>query len=113
VVAEDLIGALDRGSYPTLALDALSPEPLPPESPLWLHPKSRDAACRAASTVGATRHRDCREHPKHRGGAARFCRKSTPRPVLVADGTSDGAASQAIAWIALRCLRGRERISTR
>src|SRR6478736_6251802 len=39
VVPEDLIGALDSGQLSYAALDALRPEPLPPESPLWLHPK--------------------------------------------------------------------------
>lgn len=39
VVAKDLIGALDSGQLSYAALDALRPEPLPPESPLWLHPK--------------------------------------------------------------------------
>ena len=39
VVDEDLIGALDSGQLAYAALDALWPEPLPPESPLWLHPK--------------------------------------------------------------------------
>ena len=39
VVAADLIGALDSGQLSYAALDALWPEPLPPESPLWLHPK--------------------------------------------------------------------------
>src|SRR6266481_7435842 len=39
VVVEDLIRALDSGQLSYAALDALSPEPLPPESPLWLHPK--------------------------------------------------------------------------
>jgi glyoxylate/hydroxypyruvate reductase len=39
VVAEDLIHALDSGQLSYAALDALRPEPLPPESPLWLHPK--------------------------------------------------------------------------
>jgi glyoxylate/hydroxypyruvate reductase len=39
VVAEDLIKALDSGQLSYAALDALRPEPLPPESPLWLHPK--------------------------------------------------------------------------
>src|SRR3954463_12683263 len=39
VVEADLIAALDSGQLPHAALDALSPEPLPPESPLWLHPK--------------------------------------------------------------------------
>jgi len=39
VVESDLIAALDSGQLAYAALDALWPEPLPPESPLWLHPK--------------------------------------------------------------------------
>src|SRR5262249_13094376 len=39
VVASDLIAALDSGQLSYAALDALWPEPLPAESPLWLHPK--------------------------------------------------------------------------
>jgi glyoxylate/hydroxypyruvate reductase A len=39
VVAADLIAALDSGQLAYAALDALFPEPLPPESPLWRHPK--------------------------------------------------------------------------
>jgi glyoxylate/hydroxypyruvate reductase A len=39
VVNTDLIAALDSGQLSYAALDALWPEPLPPESPLWLHPK--------------------------------------------------------------------------
>ena len=39
VVEKDLIAALDAGQLSYAALDALWPEPLPPESPLWLHPK--------------------------------------------------------------------------
>jgi glyoxylate/hydroxypyruvate reductase A len=39
VVDGDLIAALDSGQLSYAALDALWPEPLPPESPLWLHPK--------------------------------------------------------------------------
>lgn len=39
VIDEDLIDALDTGQLSYAALDALWPEPLPPESPLWLHPK--------------------------------------------------------------------------
>src|SRR5256885_6402400 len=39
VVDKDLIAALDSGQLSYAALDALSPEPLPPESPLWSHPK--------------------------------------------------------------------------
>ena len=39
VVDADLIAALDSGQLAYAALDALKPEPLPPESPLWTHPK--------------------------------------------------------------------------
>ncbi len=39
VVEADLIDALDSGQLSYAALDALYPEPLPPNSPLWLHPK--------------------------------------------------------------------------
>ncbi len=39
VVEADLIKALDSGQLAYAALDALWPEPLPPTSPLWLHPK--------------------------------------------------------------------------
>jgi glyoxylate/hydroxypyruvate reductase A len=39
VVEKDLITALDSGQLSYAALDALWPEPLPPTSPLWLHPK--------------------------------------------------------------------------
>jgi glyoxylate/hydroxypyruvate reductase A len=39
VVEEDLIAALDSGQLAYAALDALWPEPLPPQSPLWLHPR--------------------------------------------------------------------------
>jgi glyoxylate/hydroxypyruvate reductase A len=38
VVEADLIAALASGRLSHAALDALWPEPLPPESPLWLHP---------------------------------------------------------------------------
>src|SRR5579872_3725927 len=39
VVEKDLIAALDSGQIAYAALDALKPEPLPQESPLWTHPK--------------------------------------------------------------------------
>ena len=39
VVERDLIAALDSGQLAYAALDALWPEPLPPDNPLWLHPK--------------------------------------------------------------------------
>ncbi|MYK57928.1 MAG: glyoxylate/hydroxypyruvate reductase A, partial [Rhodospirillaceae bacterium] len=38
VVTGDLIAALDSGHLCHAALDAHSPEPLPPDSPLWDHP---------------------------------------------------------------------------
>ncbi|MGE0223772.1 MAG: 2-hydroxyacid dehydrogenase [Acetobacteraceae bacterium] len=39
VVDADLIAALDSGQLSYAALDALWPEPLPQDSPLWTHPK--------------------------------------------------------------------------
>lgn len=39
VVEKDLIAALDSGHIAYAALDALKPEPLPPGSPLWTHPR--------------------------------------------------------------------------
>jgi glyoxylate/hydroxypyruvate reductase A len=39
VVEADLIASLDSGTLSYAALDALYPEPLPPESPLWAHPR--------------------------------------------------------------------------
>ena len=39
VVEADLIAALDSGQLSYAALDALHPEPLPPDNPLWTHPK--------------------------------------------------------------------------
>jgi glyoxylate/hydroxypyruvate reductase A len=39
VVDADLIEALNSGQLAYAALDALWPEPLPPDSPLWLHPR--------------------------------------------------------------------------
>jgi glyoxylate/hydroxypyruvate reductase A len=39
VVYDDLIAALDSGQLAYAALDALAPEPLPSDSPLWAHPK--------------------------------------------------------------------------
>ncbi|MGY8993846.1 MAG: 2-hydroxyacid dehydrogenase [Rhodospirillales bacterium] len=38
IVQEDLIAALDSGQLSHASLDALKPEPLPPENPLWTHP---------------------------------------------------------------------------
>jgi glyoxylate/hydroxypyruvate reductase A len=39
VVEKDLIEALDSGQLSYAALDALWPEPLPPDNPLWDHPR--------------------------------------------------------------------------
>jgi glyoxylate/hydroxypyruvate reductase len=39
VVEKDLIAALDSGQLAYAALDALWPEPLPPDNPLWRHPR--------------------------------------------------------------------------
>jgi glyoxylate/hydroxypyruvate reductase len=39
IVEPDLIAALDSGQLAHASLDALWPEPLPPQSPLWLHPQ--------------------------------------------------------------------------
>ena len=39
VVEKDLIEALDSGQLSYAALDALHPEPLPPDNPLWDHPR--------------------------------------------------------------------------
>ncbi len=38
LIDDDLIAALDSGQLSGATLDATSPEPLPPESPLWSHP---------------------------------------------------------------------------
>ncbi len=38
-VAEDIIAALDSGELFAATLDVFATEPLPPENPLWTHPK--------------------------------------------------------------------------
>lgn len=39
LVADDLIGALDDGTLSAAVLDVADPEPLPPDHPLWSHPR--------------------------------------------------------------------------
>ena len=69
VVEADLIAALDSGQLSYAALDALYPEPLPPDSPLWLHPKVTvmPHVARHGQTVRAARRRDRRQHNRRRG----------------------------------------------
>ena len=68
VVEADLIAALDSGQLSYAALDALHPEPLPPDSPLWLHPKVTVMPHVARRpTVQPARRRDRRQYKQRRG----------------------------------------------
>jgi len=64
VVDKDFDRGARFGQLSYAALDALSPEPLPPESPLWLHPKvtvmphvARRPDRRPAGNRGRSKHR--------------------------------------------------------
>ena len=44
-VEGDLLAALDSGQLSYFVTDVTDPEPLPPDSRLWSHPKVRHIAC--------------------------------------------------------------------
>ena len=68
VVEKDLIGALNSGQLSYAALDALWPEPLPPESPLSLSSQGHgDAARGAAAHRGAVGDRGRRQPEQPQG----------------------------------------------
>src|SRR5579863_4615760 len=82
VVERDLIAALDGGQLSYAALDALWPEPLPPEIPLWRHPKvtvmphvaRRPTVQQLVAEIG--------QYPQHRGGRTAVARDRQVARVL-------------------------------
>jgi glyoxylate/hydroxypyruvate reductase A len=54
VVEADLLAALDSGHLAGAALDVFEPEPLPPESPFWRHPKVVITPHAASVTIPAS-----------------------------------------------------------
>jgi glyoxylate/hydroxypyruvate reductase A len=50
MVAEDILGLLDEGHLSGASLDVFDPEPLPPESPFWMHPRVTVTPHAAAAT---------------------------------------------------------------
>ena len=81
----DLIAALDSGQLSYAALDALWPAPLPPDNPLWEHPKvtimphvaRRPTVAQLVTEIAASI-----RSPRAGGPAGRFCRKSASRRAI-------------------------------
>lgn len=72
----DLIAALDSGQLSAAMLDVTDPEPLPPQHPLWAHPKviiTPHCACQTRAEDGAL----------HVVAVLRAWRAGTPIPGLV------------------------------
>ena len=76
VVEADLIAALDAGRPALAALDVMVTEPLPPDSPLWSHPKIMVTphVASAASAAGVVR--------SVADGIAAFQRGDTPEGIV-------------------------------